>query len=57
MSFRIDRDETTLYQCIYESSDERGENIDGMEGNEICGGGERMEMTWCCVASQRRVSR
>ena len=31
-------------QCIYERSDEGGENGDGEEWHEISGGGKRMEI-------------
>ena len=33
-------------QCIYERSDEGGENGDGEEGSEISGGGKRVEIAW-----------
>ena len=33
-------------QCIYECSDERGENGVGKEGSVIPGGWEREEIAW-----------
>ena len=36
-------------QCIYECSDEGGENGDGKEGSEISGGRERVETAWPLV--------
>ena len=37
------------FQCIYERSDEIGENEDGKEGSEIPGGRERVKITWPLV--------
>ena len=49
-------------QCIYEGSDERGENRDGKEGSKMSGGGESrdylvccMQMAWFCVVIRKRT--
>ena len=38
------------FQCIYECSDERGEDGDGNKGSEIPVGHERVEIAWPLVS-------
>ena len=33
------------FKCIYGVGDKRCENVDGEDMSEVCGGGERVEIT------------